>query len=96
MDALRRAAGEAGQNAARVALSWVTNRPGVTSTLMGVSPAEQMLDNAVALDMVLSPEHRAALDAVSAPASRMLYGLFTSGLRRQVVFGGSAVTPWRG
>lgn len=95
VDVLRRVADEAGQSPARVALSWVAGRPGVTSVLMGVSRAGQVPDNAAALDVVLSPEHRAALDAVSAADPRMLYGLFTPALRRQVVFGGSAVRGWR-
>lgn len=96
VDALRRVAGEAGHSPAQVALAWVVNRPGIASTLMGVSRVEQVRDNAAALDIALSPEHRAALDAISAPNSRMLYGLFTPAVRQQVVFGGSAVEPWHG
>ncbi len=95
VDVLRRVADEAGQNPARVALSWVAGRPGVTSTLMGVSRAEQVPDNAAALDVALSPEHRAALDAVSAPDAKMLSSLFTPAMRQQVVFGGSSVRSWR-
>ena len=64
---LRRVAGEMGQSPARVALAWVIGRPGITSTLMGVSRAEQVSDNMAALDIVLSAEHRQDLDAVSAP-----------------------------
>lgn len=96
VDVLRRVAAEAGQSPARVALAWVAGRPGITSTLMGVSRVEQVSDNVAALDVALSPEHLAALDAVSAPDPRMLYSLFTPALRRQAVFGGSAVEPWRG
>ncbi len=96
VDALRRVADEAGQSMARVALAWVAGRPGVTSTLMGVSRAGQVPDNATALDVALSPEHHAALDAVSAPDARMLYGLFTPAVRQQVVFGGGSVEGWRG
>ena len=96
VDALRRVADEAGQSMARVALAWVAGRPGVTSTLMGVSRAGQVSDNAAALDVALSPEHRAALDATSAPDARMLYGLFTPAVRQQVVFGGGSVEGWRG
>ena len=95
VDALRRVAEEAGQSMARIALAWVVGRPGVASTLMGVSRAEQVADNAAALDVVLSPEHRAALDAASAPDPRSLYSLFTPALRQQVVFGGSSVKAWR-
>jgi aryl-alcohol dehydrogenase-like predicted oxidoreductase len=92
VDELKRVAAEVGKSPARVALAWVCGRPGITSTLMGVSGAEQVTDNAAALQIVLSLEHRAALDAVSTPADpRMLYSLFTPALRQQVVFGGSSV-----
>ncbi len=93
VDVLRRVADEAGQSPARVALSWVIGRPGIASTLMGVSRSEQVQDNAAALSVVLSADHRAALDAVSASNQKMLYSLFTSALRRRVVFG-SSVEPW--
>ena len=94
VDILRRVANEAGLSPARVALSWVIGRPGITSTLMGVSRLEQVSDNIAALGLVLSAEHRAALDSVSAPEQKMLYSLFTPTFRQHVVFGGSPVTPW--
>jgi len=93
VDELKRVAKEAKQSPARIALAWVCGRQGITSTLMGISRVEQVTDNVSALDIVLSEEHRAALDAVSASADpRMLYSLFTPAVRRQVVFGGSSVT----
>ena len=95
VDTLKQVAGEAGQSPARVALAWVTGRPGVTSTLMGVSRVEQVADNIAALDLMLSAEHRAALDAVSAPEPRMLHSLFTPAAHQQAVFGGSTVMPWQ-
>ena len=92
VDAVRKVAAEAGQTPARVALAWVFGRPGITSTLMGVSRAEQVKDNASALDVALSEEHRKALDEVSASSDpRMLYSLFTPALRQHAVFGGSSV-----
>jgi aryl-alcohol dehydrogenase-like predicted oxidoreductase len=91
VEVARRVADETGHSAAHVALSWVVNRPGVTSTLMGVSRAEQVIDNINALDVVLSKDHIAQLDQVSAPESRMLYSLFSSPVRQHVVFGGSTV-----
>ncbi|GJE17974.1 aldo/keto reductase [Methylobacterium marchantiae] len=92
---LRRIADEAGQSPVRIALAWVMGRRGIASTLMGVSRAEQVADNVAALDVTLSAEHRSLLDAASAPADpRMLYGLFTPAMRRQVVFGGSPVRGW--
>lgn len=96
VDVLRRVAREAGENPARIALAWVAGQAGVTSTLMGVSRAEQVTDNAAAVDLILSAAHRAALDAVSAPEPRMLYSLFTPAMRQQAVFGGRSVAPWPG
>ena len=95
VDTLVRVAAEAGETPARVALAWVVGRPGVAATLMGVSRPEQVKDNVQALGLVLDSSHRAALDAVSAPVQRMLYGLFTPALRQQVVFGCSSVEAWR-
>lgn len=88
VDELKKIAAEAGESPA----AWVLGRPGITSTLMGVSRAEQVNDSASALDTVLSAEHRAALDASSASTDpRMLYSLFTPALRKYEVFGGGSV-----
>lgn len=95
VDVLKQVASDAGQSPARVALAWVTARPGVTSTLMGVSRVGQLVDNIASLGFVLSKEQRATLDEVSAPAPRMLYNLFTPSVRQQAVYGGSTVIPWR-
>jgi aryl-alcohol dehydrogenase-like predicted oxidoreductase len=94
VDALKQVARDAGQSPARVALAWVTERPGVTSTLLGVSRVEQLADNIAALNLILSAEQRAALDAVSAPTPRMLYSLFTPSVRQHALYGGSSVMPW--
>ena len=92
VDELRRVAAEADESMIRVALAWVIGRPGVASTLMGVSKPEQVTENAAALDVRLSPEHRAALNAVSRPAHpNMLYSLFQPAVSQQVIFGGTSV-----
>ncbi len=92
VEAVRRVAAELGQPPARVALAWVVGRPGVASTLMGVSGPAQVTDSVAALDLALPPEHREALDAASAPAEpRLIYGLARPPLRGHVVFGGSSV-----
>ena len=92
VEAVRRVANEIGQSPARVALAWLAERPGVDSTLIGVSRVGQLADNVAALDLVLSPEHRTALDAVStATEPRMLYGMSRMPMRQHVVFGGSTV-----
>ncbi|PIK71150.1 aldo/keto reductase, partial [Methylobacterium frigidaeris] len=91
--ALRQVAEALGQPPARVALAWVMGRPGVASTLMGVSRPDQVTDNVAALSLVLPPEHRATLDAASAPTEpRLIYALSRPALRSQVVFGGAQVS----
>jgi len=91
VEALKRVAGEVGESSARVALAWVVGRPGVASTLMGVSRAEQVTDNVAALGLDLAPKHSAALDATSGGDQKFLYGLFQPGIRNQIVFGGADV-----
>ncbi len=94
LDVLKRIAHDTGETPARIALAWVMARPGITATLMGVSRAEQVPDNARALGLVLSDEHRTALDAISQPDPRMLYALFTPAMRKNAVFGGATVRGW--
>src|SRR4051812_11634178 len=45
-----------GASMAQVALSWVTNRPSVTSTILGARTMEQLEDNLGSVDVALSPE----------------------------------------
>ncbi|MGK5023604.1 aldo/keto reductase [Janthinobacterium sp. RB2R34] len=91
LDTLRQVSIDSGYSQAQIALAWVTARPGVAATLMGVSRAGQLADNVAAVDIVLSPQHREALDTVSMPEQKMLYSLFKPLLRQHAVFGGSSV-----
>lgn len=95
VDVLRGVAEEIGVPPARVALAWVVGRPGVASTLMGVSRAAQVADNFAALEVVLSPQHLAKLDEATASADpRLIYSLFKPQIRGQVTFGGASVRGW--
>lgn len=94
VDEVKRVATDMGETPARIALAWVVGRPGVASTLMGVSRPEQVTDNASALDLTLSPDHLAALDAVSGGNEGFLYGLFRTEARDQIVFGGAKTAGW--
>ena len=87
LDVLRAVATETGESPARVALSWVTRRPGVAATLMGASRAGQVADNVAALDLELTAGQRERLEAATVPEGRMLYGLFTPAMRERVIFG---------
>src|SRR5919112_287466 len=52
---------------AEVALAWVTDRPGVTSTILGARTLEQLETNLAAADLHLSAEENARLEEVSRP-----------------------------
>jgi aryl-alcohol dehydrogenase-like predicted oxidoreductase len=90
-DEVKRIAAEAGETPARVALAWVIGRPGVTSTLMGVSRPGQVTENADALGLALSAEHLAALEKVSQSTENILYDLARAPTRNHVVFGGADI-----
>ena len=65
IEAVQRIAEGRGVSMAQVALSWVTNRAGVTSTILGARTLEQHEDNLGSVEVVLSDEDVAALDEAS-------------------------------
>jgi aryl-alcohol dehydrogenase-like predicted oxidoreductase len=67
LEAATQIADEAGATPSQVALSWVTNRPSVTSTIFGARTLEQLESNLPAGDLHLGEEATARLNAVSAP-----------------------------
>jgi aryl-alcohol dehydrogenase-like predicted oxidoreductase len=52
---------------ARVALAWVQGRPGVTSTIIGARLVSQLEDNVKALEVKLTSDDLARLDALTRP-----------------------------
>jgi aryl-alcohol dehydrogenase-like predicted oxidoreductase len=75
IDAVQSVAEATGASMAAVALAWVTNRPAVTSTILGARTVEQLEANLAAADLVLDAQHVAALDAASAvPVADYPYG----------------------
>lgn len=69
VDAVRGVAAEigGGTTMAQVALRWVMDRPGVSSTIIGVRDVTQLEDNLAAADLELTAAQTARLDEVSAP-----------------------------
>ncbi len=67
IDAMTKIAKEVDSTPARVALSWVQNRPGVTSTIIGARTMAQLEDNLAALDLKLKPQHLALLTELTEP-----------------------------
>jgi aryl-alcohol dehydrogenase-like predicted oxidoreductase len=67
IDVLRSVAKDEGATPAQVALSWVTNQPGVTSSIIGARNLRQLGQNLKAADLRLNDESAALLDKVSQP-----------------------------
>ena len=67
-DAVARIALERGVTSSQVALNWVANRPGVTSTLVGVENAAQLDEQIAALEWQLSPDEQYELERLYTPS----------------------------
>lgn len=72
---LEAVAEEFGRSPAQVAISWITHRPGVVSTLIGARTIEQLDDNLGALDFDLSAEQAQRLTEISRPSEQDPYDL---------------------
>jgi aryl-alcohol dehydrogenase-like predicted oxidoreductase len=67
IDAVQGVAEARGVSMAEVALSWVTDRPGVTSTILGARTTDQLQANLRAAGLHLSADETTALDEASDP-----------------------------
>ena len=65
IETVQQVADERGATMAQVGLSWVTNRPGVTSTILGARTLEQLEDNLGSVEVELTTDDLARLDAAS-------------------------------
>jgi aryl-alcohol dehydrogenase-like predicted oxidoreductase len=74
-----------GATPAQVAVAWCLRQPGITAPIVGPRTVEQLVDLVAAVDVELSPEDLAALDAVAPPgrATVPYYG-----------YDGMAWVPW--
>ncbi|WP_020077147.1 aldo/keto reductase [Cryocola sp. 340MFSha3.1] len=67
IDAVDAVASETGASASQVSLAWLSDRPAVTSVILGARTVEQLEDNLGAADLELTDEQRARLDEASTP-----------------------------
>lgn len=65
VDAMRPMAEERGCSVARIALAWLLHQKAVTSVIIGAKTVDQLLDNIAAVDVKLTAEELATLDAAS-------------------------------
>ncbi|WP_158865117.1 aldo/keto reductase [Leifsonia sp. AG29] len=66
IDAVQTVSEQTGASMSQVALRWLSDRPAVTSVILGARTVEQLEDNLGAADVRLSDEQRTLLDEASA------------------------------
>ncbi len=91
--ALKTVAGELDRPMSQVALRWVTQRPGVASTIIGARTAAQLAANIDAMEIELSEAQMKRLNEASAAQPGFSAGLTHPSIRR-MVFGGNNVAGW--
>ncbi|WP_329068850.1 aldo/keto reductase [Streptomyces sp. NBC_01429] len=92
VDAVRRVAEDTGVTPAQVALSWVADRPGVVSAIVGARTVRQLTGSLAAADLHLEADALATLDSASDPnPAPYPYGPFGSAQRRRVASGTEAL-----
>ena len=67
IDAMHVIADARAVSVARIALAWLLHQSHVTSVIIGAKRIEQLADNVAAVDVALTADELATLDAVSAP-----------------------------
>lgn len=91
LETLAAVAREVGRTPAQVALSWVTGRPGVVSTVIGPRTEEHLLDSLPALDFELPPELAARLEEAGRPPAQYPYSFFGEDFQGGTVRGGFTI-----
>jgi aryl-alcohol dehydrogenase (NADP+) len=71
IDAVDAVAKETGASPSQVSLRWLSDRPAVTSVILGARTVEQLDDNLGAADVVLTDEQRWRLDDASTPRAEI-------------------------
>ncbi|UUU19242.1 aldo/keto reductase [Streptomyces sp. DSM 40750] len=90
VDAVVQVAEETGASPAQVALSWVADRTGVTTVIIGARDMRQLTDNLGAADLHLDADAAALLDKASDPSPTPYpYGPFGLAQSHRTVNGGA-------
>lgn len=79
---------EAGTSPAQIALAWTLLNPGVVSPIVGARTSAQLEENLQALEVSLTDDQRARLDAISAIEMGFPHDFLRRPMVRTVVFGG--------
>lgn len=94
LDVVREVAAGMDRHVSQVALAWLTQRPGVATVLLGTRTVDQLTGNLASLEVQLTPEDVARLDAVSAIDPGFPYAIWAGGIAKDAVFGGVTVRGW--
>lgn len=74
VEVMRPIAAEIGTTVGRIALAWLLRQPCVTSIVLGCKTVDQLHDNLLSADVVLTDQQLAALDAVCRPEPEYPFG----------------------
>jgi aryl-alcohol dehydrogenase-like predicted oxidoreductase len=94
-DVVGEVADECGHTRAQVALAWTLLDRAVSSTIVGARTLNQLEDNLGALDVSLTAEQRARLDAVSAVDLGFPHELLRRPHIQSMLYGGATIVPRR-
>jgi aryl-alcohol dehydrogenase-like predicted oxidoreductase len=97
IEAAESVAAELGTGVTQVALAWVSARPGVTSPILGARTLAQLEGNLQSMELELSAEHMARLDAASQPAPIFPHGFLANSrhvMQSGATINGVASDPW--
>jgi aryl-alcohol dehydrogenase-like predicted oxidoreductase len=93
VSALREVATACGSSPGRVALRWLTMRPGVACPVLGARTLQQLEDNLGCLEVDLTQELCAKLDAASKIELGFPHDFLASDMVKDVLLGGTRVHP---
>jgi len=98
VDALVEIGTQTGSSPAQVALRWVQGRPGVTSTIIGARKMDQLVSNIEALEVSLSDNQIAKLDALSEPLLNFPHDFINfarTAIQNGTTINGIQTEPWK-
>lgn len=94
-DVVGQVAEELGVSRSQVAIAWTLAHPAIVSPIIGARTAAQAEDNLGALDVVLSDDQLARLNAASAPAPIFPQRFIGRPMAQQLIFGSAGVSQRR-
>lgn len=90
-EAVQRIALEIDHSPAQVALNWVMQQPGITSTIIGARKVNQLEDNLAAMEFSLSEDHLKQLRDVSDFPLGIPHDQLAGEFERDIISGGSTI-----